>query len=77
MPPPPLDRIRVVFPATALIYLSTQIRLRKVSLKWLGQKDIGILNTILEYLVAWRYTWQPRSNMIPDCEELVIEFPAE
>ncbi|OJD11105.1 hypothetical protein AJ78_08055 [Emergomyces pasteurianus Ep9510] len=73
----PLDRIRVVFPATALICLSRQIRLRKVSLKWLGQKDIGFPDTILEYLVAWRYTWQPRSDLLPGCEELVIEFSAE
>ncbi|KKZ66537.1 hypothetical protein EMCG_07740 [[Emmonsia] crescens] len=38
MPPSPLDRIRVVFPATALICLSRQIRLRKVSLRWLVKK---------------------------------------
>ncbi|EDN02502.1 predicted protein [Histoplasma mississippiense (nom. inval.)] len=28
-------------------------------------------------LVAWRPTWQPRSDLIPGCEELVQEFHAE
>ncbi|EEH39475.2 hypothetical protein PAAG_08745 [Paracoccidioides lutzii Pb01] len=32
---------------------------------------------ILEYHVAWRSTWQPRSDLIPGCEELVKEFHAE
>ncbi|OJD16638.1 hypothetical protein ACJ73_08864 [Blastomyces percursus] len=31
----------------------------------------------LEYRVAWRSTWQPRSDLIPGCEELVKEFHAE
>ncbi|OJD22159.1 hypothetical protein ACJ73_06493 [Blastomyces percursus] len=31
----------------------------------------------LEYRVAWRPTWQPRSDLIPGCEELVKEFHAE
>ncbi|EDN11138.1 predicted protein [Histoplasma mississippiense (nom. inval.)] len=32
---------------------------------------------ILEYRVAWQSTWQPRSDLIPGCEELVKEFHAE
>ncbi|EDN02591.1 predicted protein [Histoplasma mississippiense (nom. inval.)] len=32
---------------------------------------------LLEYRVAWRPTWQPRSDLIPGCEELVKEFHAE
>ncbi|EDN02613.1 predicted protein [Histoplasma mississippiense (nom. inval.)] len=31
----------------------------------------------LEYRVAWMPTWQPRSDMIPGCEELVKEFHME
>ncbi|EDN03910.1 predicted protein [Histoplasma mississippiense (nom. inval.)] len=31
----------------------------------------------LEYRVAWMPTWQPRSNLIPGCEELVKEFHTE
>ncbi|EDN06860.1 predicted protein [Histoplasma mississippiense (nom. inval.)] len=31
----------------------------------------------LEYRVAWRPTWQPRSDLIPGCEELVKKFHAE
>ncbi|QSS59376.1 hypothetical protein I7I51_08811, partial [Histoplasma capsulatum] len=32
---------------------------------------------ILEYLVAWRPTWQPRSDLIPGCEGLVGEYHEE
>ncbi|EGC42808.1 conserved hypothetical protein [Histoplasma capsulatum var. duboisii H88] len=28
----------------------------------------------LEYCVAWMPTWQPQSDLIPGCEELVKEF---
>ncbi|EGC46849.1 conserved hypothetical protein [Histoplasma capsulatum var. duboisii H88] len=31
----------------------------------------------LEYRVAWMPTWQPRSDLIPGCEELVKEFHME
>ncbi|KKZ63317.1 hypothetical protein EMCG_00300 [[Emmonsia] crescens] len=33
--------------------------------------------SILEYCVAWQPTWQPWSDLIPGCEELVKIFHAE
>ncbi|OJD22709.1 hypothetical protein ACJ73_05942 [Blastomyces percursus] len=32
---------------------------------------------LLEYRVAWWPTWQPQSDLIPGCEELVKKFHAE
>ncbi|EEH40558.2 hypothetical protein PAAG_09011 [Paracoccidioides lutzii Pb01] len=32
---------------------------------------------IQEYRIAWKPTWQPRSDLVPGCEELIEEFHAK